>query len=77
MDRRVNRPLLDNWIQQHGPDGVSRLAVESKVSADTIKRSRASGAAPKKLSTCLMLSKAMGVEVDTLFPPASAEEEAS
>lgn len=70
--------MLDSWIQHNGPDGISRLAVESKVSADTIKRSRASGVAPKKLSTCLSISSAMGVEVDALFPPAqSAEEEAS
>lgn len=68
MDRRVNKELLNNWIQEHGPDGISRLAVESRVSAETIKRSRASGIAPKKLSTCLLISKAVGANLDELFP---------
>lgn len=77
MDRRVNRPLLDSWIEQNGPDGVSRLAVESKVSADTIKRSRASGMAPKKLSTCLLISGVLGVNVDELFPQENTRDKAS
>lgn len=75
MDRRVNRPLLDKWIQRHGPDGISRLAVESNVAAETIKKSRASGEAPKKYITCKLISDAMGAELDDVFPP--IEEEAS
>lgn len=72
MERRVNRELLDKWISENGPDGISRLAVESQVSAETIKRSRASGEAPKKYSTCKLLSDAIGVEMDVLFPQEQA-----
>lgn len=74
MNRRVNRELLDKWISDHRHDGLSRLAVQSQVAADTIKKMRASGEAPKKYITCKLISDAMGVEVDELFPQ---EEEAS
>lgn len=72
MNRRVNRSLLDEWIKEHAPDGISRLAVESQVSSETIKRCRASGIAPKKTITCQLLSQAMGVDVDKLFPKGKA-----
>lgn len=75
MIRRVNRKLLDEWVRKNGPDGISLLAVESQVSAETIKKSRASGQAPKKLITCKLISTALGVAVDDLFPP--VEDEAS
>lgn len=68
MDRRLNRALLDKWISEHGPDGVSRLAIQSQVSSETIKRVRASEVAPKKLITCKRLSEAVGATVDELFP---------
>ncbi len=66
--RRVNRPLIDHWIHNHMPDGVAHLAVASKVSSDSIRKSRASGLAPRKLSTCYALSKALGVDIDVAFP---------
>lgn len=68
MDRRLNRALLDAWISEHGPDGVSRLAVRSQISSETIKRCRASELAPKKMITCKRLSDAIGTTVDELFP---------
>jgi hypothetical protein len=77
MDRRVNKELLNKWIQAHSPNGISRLAVESQVSADTIKRARATGMAPKKPITRQLLSQAMDLHVDVLFPPVTAGEEAS
>lgn len=75
MKRRVNRQLLDEYIHQHGPDGVSKLAVESKVSASTIQKARSTGEAPKKLSTLQRLSEILGHNVDVAFP--IEEEKAS
>lgn len=77
MVRRVNRELLDHWIHSNGPDGVSKLAVKSQVSADTIKRSRASRMAPKKPITQQLLAEAIGVNVDELFPAAATKGKAS
>lgn len=73
MTRRVNREILDKWINAFPTDGISHLAVESQVSAETIKKMRASGEAPKKFITLKALSDAIGVDLDILFP----EEQAS
>jgi hypothetical protein len=77
MTRRVNRELLDKWLSnyrdEHSHDAISHLAVQSQVAADTIKKMRASGEAPKKYITCKLLSDAMGLNMDDIFP----KEEAS
>lgn len=72
-ERKVNRTALDKWLAEHGPDGISRLAVESGVSASTIQKIRYNLVVPKKLSTLQRLSEAMGIKMDVLFP----EEQAS
>lgn len=68
--RGLNRPVLENWIQANGPDGISKLAVESAVSASTISKLRY-GRVPVKSSTRLRLCKIIGVLEDVLFPIAS------
>lgn len=72
MNRRVNRKLLDQWLQEHGPGGVSRLAVASNISASTIEKCRATEMAPKKLSTLQRLSEAVGLDLEKLFPKCKA-----
>ena len=65
--RRVERPVIDHWIEQNGPDGVSRLAVESGVSASTINKLRG-GRAPVRASTRLAICRVLKVEEGLLFP---------
>ncbi len=77
MERTTNRILIDQWINLNGPNGISKLAVESKVSDSTISKIRATGEAPKKHSTRAQLCQAMGHAEDELFPPKKIRKKAS
>lgn len=66
MKRSVNRTLLDRWIAAHGPDGLSKLAVRSRVSASTIGIIRR-GHVPSEL-TRERLAEAIEAEEDAFFP---------
>lgn len=70
MDRRVQRSLIDSWIDKHGPDGLLRLADRSGVSSSTISKARL-GRVPKRQNIRDRLCEAIGVKEDQLFPPAS------
>jgi transcriptional regulator with XRE-family HTH domain len=74
MTRNVNRKIIDKWIDENAPDGLSQLAVRSRVSATTISSVRR-GLIPKKEITRSKLSRALGVSEDALFPPVGADEE--
>lgn len=67
MDRRTERDIIDRWIDEHGPDGLLRLADESGVSSSTITKARI-GYVPKKHGTRAKLCKALGVSEQELFP---------
>lgn len=67
MDRKLDRTLLEAWIKDNGPDGVSRLAVRANVSASTLHKLRA-GALPRKPHTRRLIAAALGVTEDVLFP---------
>jgi len=75
MKRRVALERLDQWISRNRPDGVSKLAVKSEVSASTIWSIRR-GLVPAKDITRKALAGAIGVSEDDLFPPAATGEEA-
>jgi len=77
MKRRANRKLLDEWIGRNGPDGISRLAVESNVSASTITKARCGSVIPKKESTLQRICEVIGVKIDELFPLVRAGGKAS
>lgn len=68
MDRLANRPLIENFIDNNKPDGVAHLAVASKVGCSTIRKIRETGRAPRKTSSCLLISKALGVDINEAFP---------
>jgi DNA-binding phage protein len=68
MLRKLNREVLDRWLEANSPDGISKLALKSHVSSETIKRFRSQGLAPKKFITCKLIADALGIEIDTLFP---------
>jgi transcriptional regulator with XRE-family HTH domain len=72
MIRNVERTHLDRWIEEHGPDGISKLAIRSEVSASTISKVR-TGFVPAKTATRRALAEAIGIEEDTLFPLVAAE----
>lgn len=65
--RRVVRPVIDQWIDKNGPDGISQLAYKSGVSASTIAKLRG-GRVPTKASTRLAICRILEVSEDTLFP---------
>lgn len=67
MIRRVERQLLDEWIDRNGPDGISELAIASRVSASLIAKIRI-GCVPKKEITRMKLCRAIEVTEDELFP---------
>lgn len=74
MDRRVERSLIDRWIDKNGPDGLLELAKTSGVSSSTIAKARV-GYVPKKQVTRNRLCEALKVSENRLFPPTSADEE--
>lgn len=76
MDRQVRTELIADWIKANGPDGLFRLGKKSKVSAWTIAKIR-TGLVPKKPSTRKLLSSALGVDEDELFPFVRASGSAS
>lgn len=73
MNRKVNRELIDSWIDEHSPNGLSELSVRAKVSISTIGQARR-GFVPRKDRTRLKLCRALGVNEDALFPPVAAGE---
>lgn len=76
MDKRVERKILDKWIDMHGPDGLLELARASGVSSSTIAKARL-GFIPKKHSTRDRLCKALNVSEAKLFPSVGADEGAA
>jgi transcriptional regulator with XRE-family HTH domain len=71
MERRVERNLIDRWIDEHGPDGLLRLAERSGVSSSTITKARL-GYVPRKKCTRNRLCEAMRVSEERLFPSVGA-----
>ena len=74
MKRRVAREHIDQWVGQNRPDGISKLAVKSQVSASHIQSIRR-GLVPSKEVTRQLLCRAIGVSENDLFPPVAAGEE--
>ena len=67
MERKVDRTLIDRWVDEHGPDGLLRLAVKSGVSTSTIAKARL-GQVPRRFRTRHALCKVLGVPESALFP---------
>lgn len=76
MTRRTNRQLLDEWLRRNGPDGVTKLAYESGVSASTISKARFGISVPKKESTRNKICSVLDVTEDELFPVSSEPRKA-
>lgn len=68
MTRRTNRRLLDEWLHRNGPDGVTKLAFNSGISASTITKARFGISVPKKESTRRKICSVLEVSEDDLFP---------
>ena len=65
--RTVNLRVLNEWIEANGPDGVTKLAFHSGVSASLLHKTRA-GRVPVRESKRLRICKEMGLAEDTVFP---------
>jgi len=76
MKKRVHRQLIDTWVQENGPDGVSKLALKSGVSSSMISKVRV-GRVPFKIITRRALAVAIGVEESALFPDVRGRSKAS
>ncbi len=62
----VNREAIDNWIYEHRPDGLSRLAVASGLTSDAIGRARR-GKVPSKIQR-QKLAETLNLPVEVVFP---------
>lgn len=67
MERKVNRKLIDAWIAEAYPNALTKLSNASKVPANSISKIR-NGRVPKDSEQLRRLAKAIGVDVDHLFP---------
>lgn len=71
VSRKIERKLIDRWVENHTPDGLLKLAQKSGVSSSTIARARI-GDVPKKPITRQRLAKAVDATEDQLFPLVTA-----
>lgn len=62
----VNRELIDQWIYENRPDGLSKLAVVSGVPSDTVAKARR-GKVPSKIQR-QKLAEALKHEEEKVFP---------
>jgi transcriptional regulator with XRE-family HTH domain len=69
MKRKVERSYIDQYIDRNYPDGISQLARESEIPANTISKIRANGYVPKNEKKLRKLAKACGASLDEVFPP--------
>lgn len=65
--RKVNRDLIDAFVDANYPNGVGKLSVKSGVPVSSINRIRA-GLVPIKLGSRNKLANALGVSERVLFP---------
>ena len=71
MNRRVERSLIDQWVDENGPDGLLKLASLSGVSSSTWIKARA-GVVPKRKRTRDGMIRALNVTEAKLFPVVGA-----
>lgn len=67
MQRRVNRKFIDEWLAANYKNAVTKLSNASDVPANSISKIR-NGRVPKDFEQLKALAKAIGVDVDILFP---------
>lgn len=74
MNARVARSLIDDWVNENGPDGLLKLAKRSGVSSSTWTKARL-GVVPKRVRTRRKMYEALKVQEAELFVPVGAGEE--
>lgn len=65
--RILNRALINEEIEKRMPQGLERLAIESKISSSSLSKMR-SGQMPVSERTVRKLSKALGVSEEVIAP---------
>lgn len=68
----MNRAIIDEWVEENGPDGLVRLALAAQVSASLLSKVRL-GKIPKRENR-KKLCKILKVEEAELFPSVGAGE---
>lgn len=76
--RILNRALINEEIEKRMPQGLERLAIETRISSSSLSKMR-SGQMPVSERTVRKLSKALGVPEEVIAPlvAAGGGEEAS
>lgn len=69
----VNRTIIDEWVEENGPDGLVRLALAAQVSASLLSKVRL-GKVPKRENR-KKLCKVLKVDEARLFPSVSSDED--
>lgn len=70
--RFVDRMKIDRWIFQNKPNGMSKLAVKSRVSADTIGKARRGKAIDE--FQCEAIAAAIGETLESFTSSVAAGE---
>lgn len=73
--RRVERQIIDEWIDRNAPNGLAKLSLAAGVSIALIAHARI-GNVPAKAGTRMRLASALKVTEDQLFPIVPEEESA-
>ncbi len=68
--RDVRNDLIEDWINRHAPMGLEKLAIESEVSVDVIRKLKRDKdpVLPKKVSTLVKIANVICRDIDELFP---------
>jgi len=66
MRLKVNRELIDKWIEDNSPDGIGKLGMLSKIPTNSLAKLRL-GWVPKDILKRESLARVLGVAHDELF----------
>lgn len=73
---KVNRALIDAWIKENRPDGIGKLARESRIPTHSLEKIR-QGRAIKDPLKRESLAGVLGVPESELFPVPAGKSRAS
>lgn len=73
---KVNTEMFKDWLDENGPNGIAKLAIETGLSVSLLQKVR-SGVAPKKQSTRKRILAALGFNECEFFPSGEREGKAS
>jgi hypothetical protein len=77
MKTRVNRQLIDRWIQEAYPNGLYKLSERSRIPVNSLTKIRLGTFVPKNPDRRKDLADVLGVKESELFPVPAGKNRAS